>query len=838
MLKANKLYFNLIKLVVVIIGCLAGIKSEAQGLMFSSNDSLVAKRTSYSVFSSADVTFSKRLEISFDLKLWDKIHLGYIFNVSDKDNNSYSLSYINTNHTGYLNLNIDRVSNKLSIPLQQYQLEKRNWIRIKVDFDLANKAVILSVDNKSYKATGFTFASELPGKIIFGKNQYYTEVPNMAIRNLLISDNSSRYFFPLNEWRGNLVHDNDGTAVGRVENPIWLINDSYFWKPMFTHVFNQVAGLNFDTLGQRLFIYQKDSLLIYNLTDNSSAAIKYKNQLPVPMVLGKSIFNAWQNKCYVYEAFDVRPGFPSIAALDMRDLSWQPIGKAVFSSQRHHHNVFYNPAQDSIFLFGGYGAFKYYNTFFKYNQQADKWEQVSFKGDRISPRFFAAVGSFSNDEVLLFGGYGNDSGNQIIGGKQFYDLYRINLKTHTVKRCWVIQPAERFVPANNLILSKDKKYFYALCYPHEVAKTSLRLYKFSVKDGSYEIVGAPIPVTSEKIETDINLFYNEKTAQFFCAIQEYTNPLHSTVRVYGLSAPPVSSAAYLQSLSVKKNGLPGWFWAIVAGGTGLGILAFLIFVKRRQSTGQAAVAVSETGGRIVENARFAKMQNAAYLLGEFTVYDNEGKDITYLFSPKIKQLFLLLLLNSKEGKGVASKRISQILWPDKDVAKTKNLRGVTFNHLRNSIGGLDGIQLSFVNDSYIFTIEEPFFCDYFSLSNHIKDIYNNDCRSLIKRGAFLVDMPDAWLDDFKQGYEETILSALVPQLDTLYKEKKFKDILELTRLILVVDPFNDEAFRYELKSIRMLKGIEHSKKIYDQFSLEYSKSLGEEYPTSFDKVLL
>lgn len=232
------------------------------------------------------------------------------------------------------------------------------------------------------------------------------------------------------------------------------------------------------------------------------------------------------------------------------------------------------------------------------------------------------------------------------------------------------------------------------------------------------------------------------------------------------------------------------------------------------------------------------MQNAAYLLGEFTVFDNEGKDITYLFSPKIKQLFLLLLLNSKEGKGVASKRISQILWPDKDIAKTKNLRGVTFNHLRSSISGLDGIQLSFVNDSYIFTIEEPFFCDYFSLLNHIQEIYNTDCHSLIKRGAFLADMPDAWLDDFKQGYEETILSALIPQLETLYKEKKFKDILELTRLILVVDPFNDEAFRYELKSIRMLKGIEHSKKIYDQFSLEYSKSLGEEYPTSFDKVLL
>jgi len=41
---------------------------------------------------------------------------------------------------------------------------------------------------------------------------------------------SKNYFFPLDEWDGNSVHDQNGRITGFVENPVWLINESYFWK--------------------------------------------------------------------------------------------------------------------------------------------------------------------------------------------------------------------------------------------------------------------------------------------------------------------------------------------------------------------------------------------------------------------------------------------------------------------------------------------------------------------------------------------------------------------------------------------------------------------------------
>lgn len=819
------------------------MQGRAQGLMFSSNDSLITKRTSYSVFGTTTTAFRNHLTIDFDLSLWDDNHLGYIFNIADK-NNSYSLSYVYKDNVGSLNFNFDRVSNRLEIAMRKDQLQKRHWLKVKVDMDLSGDKVTVDINGKQYHADKVGFTREIDGKMTFGKNDYYTEVPSMAVKNLHISNDGEDFNFPLDEWSGNLVHDADGNTTGTVENPLWLINDSYFWKQAFQRSFSEVAGLNFDAENQQLFIYKRDSLVVYHPDTRSQQVIPFKNPLPVPMLLGKSIFNQRDNKCYVYEAFDIRNNAPTVASLDLKTMTWQPIGKALLPEQRHHHNTFYNAAQDTIFLFGGYGSYKYWSDIYKYDATADKWIQTPFTGDKIFPRFFSAAGRSENpDEVLVFGGYGNESGNQIIGGKQLYDLYRINTKTHIIKKLWSITPHEGdvFVPANNLILSKDKKHFYALCYPHEQAKTSLRLYEFSITDGAYQAVSAPIHVTSEKIETDINLFYNAKNEEFYCAIQEFRDQHNSTVKFLTLSAPPVSSAVYAKSLVPPSKPMPWWWYGV----SGLLVIVAATWRVSRQKKKKAVEAqpepvVTETEPEAEAAPVVAKTPNTVHLLGEFTVYDKHNRDITYLFSPKIRQLFVLILLNSK-GSGVSSKKISAVLWPDKDVAKTKNIKGVTFNHLRNIIADIDGLELAFVNDNYQFIFSEGFFCDYFYLNSQFKDaaaaeIVGNSF-DLLARGPLLRDMADQWLDDFKQDYDAELMDKLLPEIERQYQEKEYKQALDLSKLVLQIDPFNDKAFKYELKSVRRLRGIEQSKKIYDQFVNDYSRSLGVDYPLSFEKIL-
>jgi hypothetical protein len=175
---------------------------------------------------------------------------------------------------------------------------------------------------------------------------------------------------------------------------------------------------------------------------------------------------------------------PSIAALgmDSGSLRWTTVGKVNLPNQLHHHNIFYDAGRMRCICLAGMGSIVIHNAFLRYNDTADSWQKVIFKGDTITPRFFAATGPGDKPNTLfLFGGYGNESGSQVVGGRQYYDFYRIDLTTHTVRKCWTISPDSGvFVPANNLVLSRDKQYFYALCYPHEVAKTELKLYRFSV----------------------------------------------------------------------------------------------------------------------------------------------------------------------------------------------------------------------------------------------------------------------------------------------------------------------------------------------------------------------
>lgn len=868
----NDMPVKSIRLILLVFLSMLILHAGAQGLQFKSEDSLLTQRTSYRVFNTHVPVFYGHVYISFDLSLWDNSNLGYVFNLADKDV-SYSLSYLYANGAGNLNFNIDSRSNKLTMPIPASALQKNKWLKLKIDLNLNQDNVTIRIDSTVYRADSLGFRSRMPANLVFGKNPLYTEVPNMAIRNLEVGDDNEHHFFPLNEWTGNQVHDSRGDDIGFVENPLWLINGAYFWKEIYAASEQHVAGVNFNPVSQNLFIFTHDSLITLDPATKHVAAHAYANKLPVNLVLGKSVVNTRENKCYVYELFDVAKGEPTVASLllDSQHLKWTTIGKDELPYQRHHHNIFYDTRQDRFYLFGGYGSYSYHNNFLQYNDSLDKWINTAFTGDPITPRFFSAIGPADKPgELLLFGGYGNESGKQIVGGRQYYDCYRIDLITHAIKKCWQIAPpaGQVFVPANNLVLSPDKQYFYALCYPHEQAHTELKLYKFSVRDGSYEVVSAPIPVASMRIESDVNLFYSQKTGEFFCTVQEFTDRSNSTIKVYALNSPPIPTATYLASLRPsKKTNLALLVAVILAALAAAGALTWLLIRRRKPSltrlllrrkpaltwlpihkpapTIHANPAQPTLGSAAPLSAEPALTQptqpdrnNSIFLLGEFAAFDRKGNNITHLFSPKIKQLFLLILFHSAGGKGVISKKISAKLWPEKEPAKTKNIKGVTFNHLRNILSDIDGIELLFANDSYSFRIGDSLFCDYWQVRAQLQNCrLDTAAFRLAARGPLLEDLTDPLMDEFKSDYERRLITALQPQLKSAYEAGDYRHSLDFACTILAIDPFNEEVLKYQLKSYRRLKGIDYSRRAYNQFTQDYQRSLGIAYHTSFDEIV-
>jgi tetratricopeptide (TPR) repeat protein len=80
------------------------------------------------------------------------------------------------------------------------------------------------------------------------------------------------------------------------------------------------------------------------------------------------------------------------------------------------------------------------------------------------------------------------------------------------------------------------------------------------------------------------------------------------------------------------------------------------------------------------------------------------------------------------------------------------------------------------------------------------------------------------------------MPRILPETKKVYEGGDFRKAIEIARVVLNIDPFNDEAIKYKLKALRRIKGIEYAQKIYNDFIAEYEKSLGEHYPVPFEKI--
>jgi hypothetical protein len=81
-----------------------------------------------------------------------------------------------------------------------------------------------------------------------------------------------------------------------------------------------------------------------------------------------------------------------------------------------------------------------------------------------------------------------------------------------------------------------------------------------------------------------------------------------------------------------------------------------------------------------------------------------------------------------------------------------------------------------------------------------------------------------------------LIPVIFPLIKKAYDAFYYKKALEISRFVLNIDPFNDIGIKFKLKALRRTKGIEHARKVYEEFSAEYEKSLGEEYPVPFEKI--
>jgi len=249
--------------------------------------------------------------------------------------------------------------------------------------------------------------------------------------------------------------------------------------------------------------------------------------------------------------------------------------------------------------------------------------------------------------------------------------------------------------------------------------------------------------------------------------------------------------------------------------------------------------------RSIENAIIHKPEaNYIQLFGDFKVLDKNGIDISSQFTPKLKQLFLIILLYSQRNKnGISTKELTEILWLGHSSQSAKNSRGVTIRKLRLIIESLDSLQINFHVDRWSMSFGGQVYCDYVECLNLLKreKIHDTDFNlnfyHIIQEGELFKSESYDWLDDFKGFVGNNIVDILLKFINELTIENDNGLILKLTDRILVTDPVNEQALAYKLKVLIKQNNYNLARFTFERFCVLYEELYGEKFSVKFEELL-
>lgn len=511
---------------------------------------------------------------------------------------------------------------------------------------------------------------------------------------------------------------------------------------------------------------------------------------------------------------------------------------------------------------------------------SERVEQVEYERP-FYPRFSSAM-AVVGDELYIFGGRGNKYGKQELTSEYFYGLCALNLRTKESRLVWKrLQAQENTIMASSMYFNPADSSFYAVSL--EKGGT---LWKVSIKDSICSEVSKPIKNLTGYQDMDFSLYASPAHSKFFLVMDKIQNDRSHMLFIYSINMPLLDEADIRQA---TPNETSGSFQHIYIYSVLIVLLLTgAIFYLRRKSEkenknipqqNEEAVAVTEETtstlhscesdqeeqlgdmpslDSIVQSIQeketvlpaqtvepttnyYDRSQGAISLLGCFNVRDKKGCDITANFTPRLKQLLILLVLYSeKYSQGILASKATEILWPDKEETAARNNRNVTLRKLRILLESIGDVEIITENNFLHIRWGEDVFCDYHTTLACIRDFHGQEDEELLNRilelllyGPLLPNTILNWLDNFKDAYSSNAIDLLRNLLELELQHGRQEIVLRLADIMFLHDPLNEEALtaKCAVLSAQGKKGI--ARNVYDRFCKEYHESMGEKYKVEF-----
>ncbi len=823
--------------------------NEHQGVYFNSKEVTLEKRTGIDLTRKGVIPYKNSFSIDFEISFRDFAErYGYILQLKETEgNNQLDLIYNIDGKFPDIFVVLNKRETELQIGLSREQIELVNrWHKFNLTIDAASGEMSLTIDGETVSdQSPFPDHSKL--EWVFGVVDRYgfdiDEVPPMSVRNIRFSEQGkTKYFWPLNYSQKRMVKDSVQGKVAEIINPSWVVEQHQKWQLVKTFEFSNFPQIVFNKKTEDFYFVQRDQgLTKYSLNSRRLNFINYNSGNPFYEDAQQAYFDKNEQLRTYSDYKKLSPKF------DESKSSWDnKYDTLAYLPKYWHHNSLLDPVDSSFVTIAGYGFFTYFNTIRKFNDDNDNWEEMSMKGDLFEPRYLSSLGRSTSDKNVyyLFGGLGNPTGKQILGKEFYYDLYKIDFEAKYISKVWELNEEQKdsYTPVNSMILNEDKRCFYTLCFSHGNNDTFLQLFKGSIDKPEVKFIGSKIPYSFYDITSFADL-YNWKTHNKLVVVT-----LHQTtngrfqVNLYSLNYPPTEEPIHI--VKEANQGIPSQKYLI--GIIIVLVLALLIVLFRRRKTRQYTPDKEESSVPVGAKIPDINQSGGKILtFGGFQVFDKSGKDITYRFSPTLKELFLMILLSTVDGnKGISSKKIQEYLWPDKPLNKAKNNRAVNIKKLRSILQDVGNITISYDGNYWRVTHGDQVFCDIEFIRLHLgRDLDPVNLIdflqsiSVLSRGSFLIHTESEWLDNLKDDISGKIVQRLEEVCSLLDIRKNEKELFEIADVLFTFDPMNETALKNKCSILNHQGKHSLAVEIYNHYIKLYQKLYNEEFSLSFKQLI-
>ncbi len=833
--------------------------NQSVGLAFASNEVVQDKRTGLDLNPKSTLCFTENFEISFDILILPNRYeyFGYILRLIENDKRNIDLIFDNgPNHFKVVvSENLPKIVFNIS-----NELLFQKWNKIKLQFNIKDKTLTVVAANKSFSQQ-LDINEKSCYRMLFGANSFgdfqTTDVPPMKIRNIQVSESSKlRNEWKLDEEDGNIARDHVGKSNGLVINPVWIKKQHFEWQLQKSFILDGPASAAFDKETGRVFLVGQDSIIDYNSTNGQVNALKYSSGRLNLLKGNQTLYDSKSHKLYNFYVDQ-----NTVSTFNFKNNSWDKNFVTAPVTDNWHVNKYYSDIDSSLYILGGYGHFRYKNEVKQYRFSTQKWDTIKPLGDVFTPRYLAALGA-AQGGFYIIGGYGSVSGQQILSPKNLYDLLYFDTKEKRFKKIYELKiKTEDFVFGNSLVVDEKAKTYYGFIFPKHKFNSSLQLIKGSLENPVIQNVGSSIPYRFHDISSFADLF--------FCPLSEnlvglslFLNESNKTeVSVYTLSFPPLEPVKTTEE-EAKPPFVLRWFHILFIVGI-IGLLATWImkYFKRRDGLkGEQESKLTSADGK--EEASVTQpsevnelvrpierevtiLKNRIMLFGDLQLFDPEGSDITKYFTPLIKELFLVILLNTiRNERGISSEKLKELLWYDKTADSARNNRSVNIAKLKSILDKMHYCEVSKETGYWKINIDYSHIgVDYQDYLDIVKDKGKLDKQKIqrlaviTQRGPFLSNVDYEWVESFKSEISNEVIDTYLHYANSIKITDDPEFLIKIANYIFHFDSVNEEAMIIKCKALVNLGKHSLAKNTFETFNKEYKVLYGEEFRSNFQDIL-